>query len=408
MSTCPFLLRAGAAILVFACGGCTRPTGTVSLADPEVESPPLLVSELADVGSLPVRIDPPLVFRNPSGEETRLTLTGKGCSCYGLTTEAGEWKPEQALSVPGEGQRQFEFLAQIPPARADHRFRAEFQAEQNGVAVTLQAAARLRIFDDLEVDPGVLTFDVARPPESNAESASDGWMQRFEVRRTTRGRPLDVEPPEFDGLPPWALAGDWTPPGEPEQAAEGLWRLRWEGMIRVRNPPEDVSDGVRRTVRLTFPADDAPPVAAAALPIGEPSPRSAMTDAAAHDARRLTDLLTSRPPREASLELRIVRRQGIVAPGSVHFGVLRPGQSRTRRLVLTAVDGLAFRLSATDPIEGVQVEMSEAGAAPQHWVTVTLTPSEGARGDIRETLLLSTDHPHHPRVSITLRGLAAE
>ena len=370
------------------CGG--QRSGSVVLATPSVSAPSILRSEAEQIGA-PVRVDAPLRFENQSDEDQFIAVSRTGCSCYGMATKEFLLQPGEKLKIPRRGTRELFFVTQLVDGEGAQGFRVGFTIGGIDVATgpaaneELRAECSMKVLPDLVVEPSLLVVDLPAEGEASA-----GRTFEISVQRVTRGRPEKMEPPQLMMKPELLKAEPFRQVGEPGEVEPGLWRVEWKGTLQLGELPADiVADGGRFPFSVEFPEQHEPPVRR-----NRPRPEDAMPT--------VLDVVVDQGDRRVSGQLVLRRSAGVIAPGEIHFGVVPSGETRTRRLVLTAADQSPFVAKVEKAPAGVAVEFDSTEPAAQQWVSLTFAAD--SPGEVDEQLEVSTSHPEQPLVRVRLKA----
>jgi len=329
--------------------------------------PALLLSELRSPSDAGPRFDPTTAIDNPGAEPVELRYDGSGCSCYGLIADGRPLKSGATITMPPRGRLELRFDVRPPEAPGEFQFTASFarlrpeQPEQ-----PFRVRLSVPVVADAALTPELLTVGY-RPGEPIAAVP-------LRITRAARDRQRVARPPQLAPLPPEVTASAWRE-ATLEQRDAGLWQSQHETDFHVALP-ESFRDDLQASIVIQPFADDA---AATTAP-------------------------------ELHCRMLIQPRVGLRGPKSIAFGALTSGgQPRQRRLLLAAVDGLAFRiLSADSDHPDCRATLDAGDPDVRQWLTVELTPR--AAGEIQAAIACRTDHPESPLIAIdvTARVAAAQ
>jgi hypothetical protein len=377
-----WLMLSTAAIVLAAC---SRSQQGVVLLESTLTAAPLLKSEAERI-AIPVRIDAPIVFENIGDEARTLKVSKTGCKCYGIAIASRALEPDEALTIPPGQRRELYFLARLSETTGDQTFRAAFTVDDGS---TLSAECSMKVLADVELEPSSFALDVTDV------ASKPGKSLELTIRRTVRGTVESLGEPGIatasESLRLQAIRRD-------EAAVEispGIWRSAWKATLELGEIPGELREnGGRIPFQVEFPDAAA-------------GPRSPPQTAGEGRVPTPLEVVDPRPLREATGHVVLRRTKGIVAPAQIHFGVIRPGQPRSRRIVLTAADRLPFRIESTDASEPWGAEIDSDADATQQWLTVTLAaPAEP--GEIERRLVVKTTHPSSIDLSIVLKARVQE
>lgn len=351
-------LLAAAGVLMSA--GCTDDAPVCVVVAPRPEQG-LLVSEAQTASDAGPLIDTAFVLANPGTHPAEIELAGTGCSCYRVLVGDRAMRSGDRMPLAAGGRTTVRFEPRIPAAPQVTHFRAEFHAiPQRGPATSLPLSCTVRTFADVTVRPDVVAVTLGSAPDRPTPV-------RVVVEQHVRLPHLADLELDWASLPE---SIDCVPLQGPEPAVEvvaGLWRVRREYELHcaVQNPPAS----------------------------GEPLRLPVVSRSGTKELGRTECVLLIR------------RAAGVEAPRVVHFGRVPPVESRLRRVQLRALDERPFTVTAIES-RGGHATATVAGEQPAStlWVEVSLSASSGVVDDM---LVIHTDHPQTPEVSIAIRAVGS-
>jgi hypothetical protein len=249
-----------------------------------------------------------------------------------------------------------------PEMESSKEYTADFEIPESAGSRRVTFHCQLRTYLDLRITPSAIT--VEKQPGLPRED-----VREVLVEYTCReGVPATVQP-EIRGLPKNVTVTSVAALGDPEELESGIFRKAWAVTLSSQ-----ISADV---------TDEIPPVP---LTVTIADPMGAV--------------LASAP---ATWRLYLAR--AINFPSRVHFGSLPAGETRSRRILLSSVDGQPFQLQL-DPAgnpEFLHVTLPQAAGA-QQWLELDATPDKA--GTFSAVLRLQSDRPSQPTIEIQVEGTA--
>lgn len=254
----------------------------------------------------------------------------------------------------------------MPTIAGSNGYMASFEASavDEGEPKSMVAELHVRSYADVVLQPDVLTHDF-----SNKDGASARLS--FVVTRFGRGDKPEKVKPALIQLPPMVQVVAAQPRGAAAEIEPKIWRQSWNIDLAVR-PDESLAS-----------------VAA---------PHAILVRLAGPTGRTLA---------EVALPVLLRRVFGIEAPREVHMGIVPPGETRKKRLLVRASDGRPFKI-ARIRADSCAFEGSEIASrvASSHWLEAVF--SSKYAGDNRSRLVIETDHPDAPTVTVELFASVGE
>lgn len=295
--------------------------------------------------------------RNEMSDRADIRVRSIGCSCYQIRHENSQLKVGSTFSIES-GQKAILKLHPPAPSAGDSRtfsFSVEFLGLEAKTPVVFQFDAMLRIVRDLQINSQVILQEFTDDTPSQ--------KARLEITRHSRSRDDVDETPRIEGWPQ-GCTDELIEPIGPASESEGIWRRAYRCEVTVPRP--DFSQGDRRHL-LTIRGS-------------AENPRS-----------------------QAQLVQR--SRSGIGGPSLVHFGEAKIGVPVTRRIQLSAHDESPFLIENGTNNDSITITPDLETPQSRHWAQLTWTAKEP--GELRQKLLIQTDHPRKPSVEIEVRGKAS-
>ncbi|MEZ6066075.1 MAG: hypothetical protein R3B90_10285 [Planctomycetaceae bacterium] len=342
-----------ALIVAVASHGCAEPSPLVTIENPDRQEPPLLVSEFRQPEIIRDRINPAYTILNATTEPARIRFESSGCSCYQLLHDGRPLVRGDIFTVPAGERASVAFAIHPPDSAGESSYQATLAWLQDDAERLLPMQLTIAALADVELLPEVVTVDVRE-----GAAAQSGPVR---LRRTTRGRTdAEGDPTAVDNLPEvrW---DDWRLTEELE-VAPGLWRREWESRIEY-TPPADFGGSARLALRVRPPGET-----------GEQQP--------------------------LAVTLLAQSTTGLRAPRKLPFGPIAIGATRTRRVLISSADDLAFQVEAAtaDPVYDLRI-LDDAPRS-RVWIEVTLRPDQP--GPLEKRLTLKTTHPESRHLQIAL------
>ena len=294
--------------------------------------------------------------RNKSSQSAEFRVRSSGCSCYEVGLGDKSLKVGDPFSVEPGGVALLR-LRPPKPAPSDSRtftFSVEHLNTPDKQPLVMQFTAFHRVVRELQVSSQVILQEFAEDTPS--------LKARVEVTRWSRTQDEVNEPPVFENWPEGSVGAVIEPLG-PATDSDGVWKRSYKSEITVPRPNFEQGD-----------------------------------------IRYLQTVRGSKP--ELQVQLQLVQRliSGVGAPSLVHFGETKVGVPVTRRIQLSAHDDRPFLITGTEN-ESISITPDRTVAQPRHWALLTWTAQEP--GELKQKLLVKTDHPQKPVVEIEVLGQAS-
>lgn len=290
-----------------------------------------------------------------------LKLSAVGCSCYRVLHGDRTLKVGDELAIEAGESEEIRIESQPRASAGVMQHRAEFTGrDEQGATFHLPLTSTVRTVADLLVRPDVIHHAVGAAP---SERSSEIELFIEQHVRSTQPDELRVS---------WGAVPDWiahTPPTLREHPVEilpGLWRARWRSGVRVKDGAEAAPESPAQLRLESF------------------------------DSERLVA--------QTECTLLLKHLAGIQAPALVHFGRLRPGATRRRRVQLVARDKQEFAITSIRSRDG-RVEATEPlpTRSSEHWLEIGVLDGDSA---VDDELTVRTDHADRDAVRIRVRALA--
>jgi hypothetical protein len=353
---CPLLL-----IGLFGAGCEYQATGGIDLSA-QFTAPSVLISEVRTAEDRAALVFCPIEIRNTAGEPRTVVLQKTGCSCYGVIENGQRLETGSELTVPPGGQLQLQLNAMPPEMESSKEYTADFEIPEPTGSRRVTFHCQLRTYLDLRVTPAAIT--VEKQPGLPSED-----VREVLVEYTCRNQVPATVQPEIRGLPPDVTVTSVSALGDPEELEAGIFRKAWAVTLRSQIAA-DVTDEV-------------PPVPLT-VTIADPA----------------GTVLASAP---ATWRLYLAR--AVNFPSRVHFGSLPVGETRSRRILLSSVDGQPFQLQLDPAGKPAFLNVTlPPTAEAQQWLELDVTPD--LPGTFSGVLRLQSDRPSQPTIEIQVEGTA--
>ncbi|MFV0446357.1 MAG: hypothetical protein ACK5Q5_22520 [Planctomycetaceae bacterium] len=336
------------------CGCGAAPSGLVTVQSRRIHRPILLSEVQASVDPQSL-LDTRFEFQNSLNQTALLRFDGAGCSCYQVSSRDRPLKAGDILTIPAMGSLPVNIGVPTPSGAGSPEYNARFSWIREGAdPVDLPVSLSLPVFSDLSVVPSVITAGY-RPGVAPAP---------IPVRVTVHSRDAEAAQvaPVVTDLSEMLQLGAWNQVVK-EQPAEDLWKAIWQADLQLQVP-----DGFRQQVATAVTLQAGP-----------------------------TSSLATR------LSILIQPLVGIRSSGEMQLGLLKTGEKRRRRMLLTAADKRPFRVTAThceDP-RCRAIALSQE-LADRHWLEVEAMLTDDNSLDAK--VVCSTDHPESPQIVIPVHA----
>lgn len=293
---------------------------------------------------------------NHSSRQADFRIRSIGCSCYevGLGEQALKVGSPFSIEAGGTAVLRLRPPKPTPSESRTFSFSAEYVNTPDKNPSVLQFTALLRVVRDLQVSSQVIVQEFTdHTPSIKA---------RLEVTRSSRNR-IDVEESPVIENWPAGCEGTAIEPLGPATVSDEIWKRSYRSEITVPRP--DFTHG---------------------------------------DVRHMLTVRGSKP--EPKVQVQLVQRliNGVGAPSLVHFGETKVGVPVTRRIQLSAHDNRPFLVTGTES-ESITITPDQTVAQPRHWALLTWTAQ--VPGELKQKLLVKTDHPQKSEIEIEVRGKAS-
>lgn len=326
----------------------------------QVNARTLLVSEIAAAAHPESLLDCPITVTNHTSTDQQLTLVGTGCSCYGVTFDGQPLESGKPIPLSPEQSLRLNVQAHIIPQDDDREFEIMLQATQpDEPASQTDVACRLKVYSDVGMSPRVVSWKGRK----GAPLQENRTVQLEHVYRAAAAREVTLQP---QGLPAILKLDEISLAGPAEQLEAGLWMQKWNAVLKLDVPAEQ---------------ELAAPVIAFDLVAESPGV----------------------PPQRGQAQAVVELTKPLSYFPKLQFGAISVGESRQRRILISANDRVPFELKLATQTLPAGLTVSVANdAQPRHWLEVTLATS--APGEIKEELKFKTSLPEEPEVVIAVEA----
>lgn len=345
---------------VLSCGKLptSRSSSDVSLGPAKFEGRSVLLSEVRNMKTL----TPRFVFtNNNSNETTEVTVHRVSCGCLRVSLpeeEDRDVKAGDVFTVGPRQQKQVQLHLKPSTRPGMHSHSAEFFSTIKGGAKKHHSiTAQLSVVEDITVSPPVINQSF--PANSNEDAE-----RTLHIDRTVRSNSASAEQPHFYGMPDRIELVNLVE-HPPKQIDDELWTSSWDAMVLVK-PGDDLQSSISERIGFLFGDDHDPPV---------------------------------------HVPVTIVRKTGVeVLPRKLEFGVVRQGESASRKVLVRSVDHRPFEITRIiGDQEGVAGTPGSSDAGDRHWVEVTVELTQA--GQYESQLAIFTTHPDVPRIIVDVHGV---
>jgi len=322
------------------------------------ELPALLLGELTRGTTAGRDVQARFVIKNDSAQPQRLKFVGTSCYCAGLLRHGKKLKNGAELEIAAGGRETVEIVAHVVPQVQTHSFCATLVPQEQTGADPLELRFFVPVIADVKFTPEVVLHEFVAKGAEPVE-------HRVRIERTIRSATSPREecrklvPPNHVQL----VRIEQVAP--PRKIEPGLWRVAWNATLKIDSDQRLQGVGQPGTAVVTFT-----------------------------EGNHVT--------RTAPLPVILRRRFGIEAARDVHLGFVAPGESRTRKLLISAADQRKF---AVRSVHSTSREISAGTTAldgARHWVDITYHAAQS--GKLRSEVELETDHPDCPKLIIHVTG----
>lgn len=293
---------------------------------------------------------------NQASQPADFRIRSIGCSCYEVGLGKQALKVGSQFSIEAGGKALLR-LRPPQPTPSDSRtfaFSIEALNSPENKPIVFQFTALLRVVRDLQVSSQFIVQEFTDDTPS--------IKARLEVTRSSQNRSDVEELPLIEDWPAGCVGAVVEPLG-PATVSDEIWKRSYKSEITVPRP--DFTQG---------------------------------------DVRHMLTVRGTKP--EPKVQVQLVQRliSGVGAPSLVHFGETKVGVPTTRRIQFAAHDNRPFLVTGTES-ESITITPDQSVAQPRHWALLTWTAQEP--GELKQKLLVKTDHPQKPVVEIEIRGEAS-
>ncbi len=320
------------------------PQFPIHVTNPNRISHALLLSEVQQADVPAELLDADFLLENRSSTPQTITLVGKSCSCYGVRLDDAPLELHVPMTLEPSSSRVLRFEV-APPSKAAENSWVVRLASIDGQKQELKLSLKVRVYADVRLEPDAIVTSI--PPDSTQPGTRSSSALRHDltIRRTWRGEKSDTPVPSLKGLP---TGWGYTRPvvsEEPREVDVGLWQQTWQTAVQFSATPLSVvgpaleADSENQEVRLKVTP----------LEVGDSEgPMSPQAMRHAVGVHRIKASFEANNGETVAAHGRfVVRAQpGIVGPTVVHWGSITAGESRTRRIMLSASDDRAFTINS--------------------------------------------------------------
>lgn len=347
-------------VLLFS--GCGRETVVSAVEVTEsVRGRALLVSEILAADDRARLLDCPIRIENLGESTQQLQVVGTGCACYGLTLDGRLIKREESIPIPPGSVLTLGIQGMPPDVQSEKDYEANLEfTVVEGESHPVSVRCRLNVYQDVRLTPNVVTCET-----EFGEARHD--RRPVTVQRVFRSETGLSPEPIVRGLPENVSLEGLQREGAPEELETGLWRITWTGMLNAMIPDDTSPTAPLSTFQVLFEEG--------------------------------AQLLAS-----GTGQLSIRSRASIAFPREIHFGRLKVGQLRQRRVMLASTDAEPFTLTVDEEQSSPELHaVVRPEASVRQFVDLQVTPSHP--GAFEETVTFRSDRRAQPTISIAIRGV---
>ena len=350
-------------ILVVTIQSCAKPTATEIFQTQEVTTAKtMLISELNATEDHLVQC--PFQIENRSPESQVIKLIGTGCSCYGVTHRGQKIERGESITIGAKSAIELHIDAQAPLSESLKSYRATFEFPTKGEPEVRKLFCELQAFQDIKVIPKVLICDTELGQSIVTE-------KEISVERIFRSKDGKCSEPKFKNLPTGVEVQSLEQINNSVELEPEIWKAIWLAKVQIPVAGDLSATGITTTYAVAFPETDS------------------------------EEVLSSTG--------KIIQRVQVPVhyPKEIHFGRFPMGDSRSRSLFLSSVDGGKFRLEAVQERLPGNLDVSiPAELASKYKIKLTIRGTEP--GEWRHRLLLTTDLENQPEIEIDLNAIILE
>ncbi len=349
-------------LLLVACSGCfSGDEGPIAVDGAHFVSAPLLISEVSQNQNSSASITSEHKLSNVTEADVSVSFLGADCGCVKVTHDGVAIQPEEVFVVPSQGAGTIEMSFDVGPVAQELHYRGTFEYADEETKRPLHIETTAKVYSDIILDR-VTHKCFLDAPADKSKTVAISFEHRF------RSKSGVGEPPRItflsDDVP---MDGSFREGGK-EELDRGLWSQSWDLLINAELPDLDERSIPPQKARVWFNAPDVEQGMIA-----------------------------------ADFSILFKRAYGISAPARLHFGVVKPGESASRRFAMQSLDEFpATILEAKGDSNSYTVELAPKGADKEHQIIVNFGAT--TVGKHRASLDIVTDHPTTPVVSIDLFG----
>jgi hypothetical protein len=335
------------------------PQSSVYILDSEKQLDPLLLHEFQSL-HVP-SADAAFQIVNVSSDSCSIIFEGVSCGCTSAEVDGKQLQFKDRFTISADGSACFKLTSRLPAKPGLFDFRANLTIMMpDGAQTEMSVHYGVRILADIVLTPDVLLHQFHSLDDESV-------IKTIHIERRWRGSRVPAAIPTLAHLPPQLKILQIAEDAPPAQIEPGIWSRSWN--IRVSlSPSSDLqSNPVRSLIPISFPATP--------------------------------DL----DPVSADLPVLVRLASGIEAPGFIHLGTVKLGERQTRRFLLRAADNVEFSvLSVHSTSPAFSVSKPSLIQSRSCWLELTFQANEP--GNHCANIVIETNHPRTPQVSISVRG----
>lgn len=343
-----------------------------SLAPLRIESnphevPPYLLSEIRAMSNEQRRVTPEFVIRNTGDHPASLVFRGTDCSCTGAFHKGTEIIKGDVFELAPGGHLPVTLEVQLPEVAGKYEYHAYFgktPASTDSPPVALTIAGKNET--DILVEPYSLLHEF--------EDTTTWEVQKtLTITRTVRDRTVtEMGDPIFESLPEILQILEIKKAGSLRRLKDDLVSQSWIVRVNIALTANSRAN-FQCVAQFTFPETE-----------------------------------QEKFPPAKSVTLHVKRKSGIDAPAGIPFGVAKPGETATKKILIQSVDAKPFKvlgIESTDPAFGF-TSFSGLAASSSHWLELSFMPEKA--GETKGILSITTDHPSVSHLEIQASGWGKE
>lgn len=333
------------------------------------EAPPLLVHETIDASGAQREFRETFEFANSSEAAVTVTLRNVSCTCFKVLVGVKAIKRGDRFCIDAQDRAKVTFCYRPDRAPRDYSYHAEFAVKRlDGALQRVLVQWNVKVIADVEVNPPAVCHRFGK----SDDDAVDRNLHIRRVTRTSGSAPCRMEfldmPPEVEVLE--AHERDSRLLGGHRAGRQDFWVQEWEAQVRLHCTDDVGTDARNQAFRIGFCQPDGLMAATHSVPVA------------------------------------MRRGYGIEHPTVVSFGVVAPGASRTKRILLAAADGERFRVTAVKSESlSFDISFADGGKETRQWLDCTFHAGTDSCSLINKgEIQIQTTHPDAR--TITLRAIA--